>query len=189
MSNEITVKLNCSIEEACKILENENFKIVEKYLLDDTYFIPSNLDLINIEVRDIISKAILLRDITGYMPKYKIVKQTYKSKKFGKEGDIILQSKVECEIADAEKGRKFFEAIGYKRLMRIVENDVEYEKNGLRISVKNIENGDNLIEIEENEKYDTIEKLKQALDDLGILYDNSNYFVKKAEIELKKILQ
>lgn len=32
MSNEITVKLTCSIEELCNLLENKNFRIVEKYI-------------------------------------------------------------------------------------------------------------------------------------------------------------
>ena len=43
------------------------------------------------------------------------------------------------------------------------------------------------IEIEESEQYNTIEKLKQALEQLAIPYDKSNYFVKKAEIELQHI--
>ena len=154
MSNEITVKLQCSTDDVCKILENEEFKIVEKYLLDDTYFVSTDLDIENIDIREIISRAVLLRDITGYQPLYRVVKQTFKNKKFDQDGNIISQSKVDCEIVDANKGRKFFEAIGYRELMRIVENDIEYEKDGLRIAVKDIKNGLNLIELEENEEYE-----------------------------------
>lgn len=64
MSNEITVKLTCSIEELCNLLENKNFRIVEKYILDDTYFIPRELNLKSMSHREILSRAILLRDIT-----------------------------------------------------------------------------------------------------------------------------
>ena len=35
---------------------------------------------------------------------------------------------------------------------------------------------------EENEKYNTIEKMINALESTGINYDKSNYFVKKAKI-------
>ena len=37
MSNEITVKLKCSINEMQTILENKGFKQVKKYSLNDTY--------------------------------------------------------------------------------------------------------------------------------------------------------
>ena len=56
MSNEITVRLKCSIKEVCSILENKNFKFVEKYILDDTYFIPKELDLKEMSHRDILSR-------------------------------------------------------------------------------------------------------------------------------------
>ena len=35
MSNEITVKLKCSIEEICNLLENKNFKIVAKIMCNN----------------------------------------------------------------------------------------------------------------------------------------------------------
>ena len=54
--------------------------------------------------------------------------------------------------------------------------------------VKNINNGDKLIEIEETEEINTIEKLIQKVNEIGIPIYTDNYFVKKAEIELDKIL-
>ena len=42
--------------------------------------------------------------------------------------------------------------------MNIKENDIVYEKNGFELAVKDIENGDNLIEIEEKDELDTTEK-------------------------------
>lgn len=47
--------------------------------------------------------------------------------------------------------------------MNIKENDTEYRKNGFQLAIKDIINGDKLIEIEENEKYDTIEKIIKEL--------------------------
>ena len=189
MSNEITVKLQCCIDDICRILEEQNFVIFQKYLLNDTYLIPNNLDISNMKARDILGKAILIRDITSYIPEAKVVKQTYKNKKIDKNGNILEQYKVECQIDSAESGIEFFEAIGYKKLMRIRENDIEYKNGELKVSIKDVENGPNLIELEENEEYNSIEKLKQALDKLDIPYHKNNYFVKKAEIELEKILE
>lgn len=191
MSNEITVKLKCSIEEICNLLENKNFKIVEKFILDDTYFIPKELDIKGMTHREILSRALLLRDITDFIPERKVVKLTFKSKQIDEQGNILSQSKVDCEILNAETGKAFVEAIGYRQLMNIKENDVVYEKDNLNIAVKDIENGDKLIEVEtveDDNELDTIEKIKQKISELQIPIDTNDYFVKKAEIELAKVL-
>lgn len=191
MSNEITVKLKCSIEEICNLLENKNFKIVEKFILDDTYFIPKELDITGMTHREILSRALLLRDITDFIPERKVVKLTFKSKQIDEQGNILSQSKVDCEILNAETGKAFVEAIGYRQLMNIKENDIVYEKDNLNIAIKDIENGDKLIEVEtveDNNELDTIEKIKQKISELQIPIDTNDYFVKKAEIELAKVL-
>ena len=56
------------------------------------------------------------------------------------------------------------------------------------LPIKDIQNGDKLIEIEENEQLDTIDKIKCELEKLDIPIDCNDYFIKKAEIELRKIL-
>ncbi len=191
MSNEITVKLKCSIEELKKLLEINGFKLVQKYFLNDTYFIPKELNKEEMTPREILSKAILLRDITELIPKRKIVKLTFKSKKINSIGIILEQRKTECELTDATEGKAFLQAIGYTELMNIKENGTEYEKEQLKISIKDIQNGDQLIEVEtveENTELNTIEKIKQKISELQIPIDTNDYFIKKAEIELKKVL-
>lgn len=191
MSNEITVKLKCNIEEISEILENNNFTVVEKFYLHDKYFIPKVLNLQNLTSRDILSKAILLRNFDEEIPNRKQYKFTFKRKQIDNDGTILKQDKVECEIANIEDGEKFLKAIGYTEIINIKEHDIVYEKNGLKITLIDIENGDKLIEVEtvdDNEELDTIEKVKQKIEKLNIAIDESNYFVKKAEIELEKIL-
>jgi len=185
LNNEITVKLKCNIEEICKILENKEFQFVEKYLLDDSYYIPSTINIKEMSEREILSKAIILRNIEGYIPKYQESKFTYKHKEFDKNGDIVKQSKVECKIIDSNDGKKFLEAINYSMIMQIKEIDYIYKKDQLQINIKDIQNGDKLIEIEENEQ---IDKIKEELEKLNIPIYTNDYFIKKAEIELKKIL-
>lgn len=191
MSNEITVKLTCSIEELCNLLENKNFRIVEKYILDDTFFIPRELNLKSMSHREILSRAILLRDITEFIPERKVIKLTFKNKQIDDKGNILKQSKVDCEILNAKTGKAFIEAIGYDKLMNIKENDIVYEKNELKIAIKDIKDGDQLIEVETvkgNSELDTIEKIKQKIKELEIPIDTNDYFIKKAEIELSKVL-
>lgn len=191
MGNEITVKLKCTIEKLKEILESKNFNVIRKFILDDTYFIPQELDLKSMKHREIISRAVLLRDITEFMPEQRIAKLTFKNKQIDENGNIRKQNKVDCEIVNAETGRMFIEAIGYKKLMKIKENDIVYEKDGFELAIKDIENGDKLVEIETvegNSEIDSIDKIKQKINELQIPIDTNDYFIKKAEIELAKIL-
>ena len=76
--------------------------------------------------------------------------------------------------------------------MNIVESDTVYRKEDFEIAIKDIENGYNLIEREtvlNNDHIDTIEKLKSQIINLEIPVDISNFFVKKAETELDKIIR
>jgi len=191
VSNEITVKLKCSIEEMYNILENKGFEIVDKFSLDDTYFVSKEIDINKMLPREILKHCILIREITQYMPELRIIKMTYKNKNIAPNGDIINQENVNCSIMSVEEGKKFLNVIGYNKIMNIKENDIVYEKDGFQIAVKDVKNGENLIEVEtvnDNPELDTIEKLKKKINELQIAIDTNDYFVKKAEIELRKIL-
>ena len=76
--------------------------------------------------------------------------------------------------------------------MNIKESDIVYGKEDFEKAIKDIENGDNLIEVEtvsNNDNINTIEKLKTQIINLQIPVDTSNFFIKKAEIELDKIIK
>ena len=81
ISNEITVKIKCGIKEISKILEQKGFEVVEKFLLDDTYFIPETLNLEKTTTREILSKAVLIRDIKIETPYRRNKVITFKIKK------------------------------------------------------------------------------------------------------------
>jgi adenylate cyclase class IV len=122
----------------------------------------------------------------------KIIKNiTFKIKDIDKGGNILKQEEVSCDVLEIEAAKKLLAAIGFKQIMIIKENDIVYEKDGFQLAVKDIENGDKLIEIEieENKKLGSIEKLKQKVNEIEIPIYTDNYFVKKAEIELDKVLK
>lgn len=189
-SNEITVKIKCELKNFYKIIEEKGFKIVNKFSMDDTYFIPKTLNLDKMKTREILSKAVLVRDIRGNMSDRVTKKITFKIKNFDEYGNILNQKAVNCDILETEDAKKLLKAIGYKEIMDIKEDDVVYEKNGFQLAIKDINNGDNLIEIktEENKDLGTIEKLIQKVNEIKIPIYTDNYFVKKAEIELDKVL-
>lgn len=189
-SNEITVKIKCELNELYKILKEKGFQSKDEFTLDDTYFIPKEIELSSMSIRKILSKALIVREITKKPSNQKIKRITFKIKTFDNSGNILNQESFNCDVLRVEDAKKLLEAIGYKEIMNIKEDDIVYEKDELQLAVKNIKNGDNLIEIEteKNEELDTIEKLIKKINELEIPIYTDNYFVKKAEIELNKIL-
>ena len=189
-NNEITLKIKCELNEFYEIMKKKGFKVIDKFRLDDTYFIPKDLKLNKTNIRYILSKAVLVRDITDEMTKERPKLITFKIKNFDESGKILNQESINCKIYDIEDAKKLLKAIGYKEIMNIIEDDVVYEKEGFEIAVKDIKNGDKLIEIEttDNEELDTIEKIIKKVNELEIPIYTDNYFVKKAEVELEKII-
>lgn len=194
MGNEITVKISCSLQEMYNILESKGFSIIDKYNLEDIYYINKDIDIKKQAIREILKKYILIRKVTQFIPddfikSYTVLELTLKSKNIASDGIIISQDKKDCQIQDIKQGKEFIEALGYKNLMTIKERAIVYGKGKLKLAIKDIENSEKLIEIEtidNDPEFDTTEKLKEKLNELQIPINTNDYFVKKAEIELKK---
>ena len=188
-SNELTIKVISTKKELIKILADKKFKRGKKFSLDDYYFIPNNIDINKLSTREILSKAVIIRYI---IDENKIIQRiTFKRKNIDEKGNILSQDSVNCDIKDIEDAKRLFEAIGYSEIMNIKENDIIYYKNNFELALKFVKNGDLLIEIEtkENTEWDTIDKIKKIIDELDLPIEKNNYFIKKAENELNKILK
>ena len=192
--NEITMKVNCGISELCKILEDKGFKVVDRFTMNDIFMIPNTLKskIKTLTSREILKDAILIRDIENQLKENRTKKITFKKKEFNKNSDILNQESINCDILDIDEAVNLFQAIHYFKIMNINERDIVYGKGDFKIAIKDIRKGDNLIEVEtvsNNDNIDTIEKLKTQIINLQIPVDTSNFFVKKAEIELDKIIK
>ena len=184
-NNEITVKVNGSFDKVIEILVNKGFEISDKFSLEDSYFIPKNIDVNKMSIREILSNAVIVREVG----RDKVL--VFKKKEIDNKGNILKQEKIECNILNIDDAKRFMEAIGYKELMEIDEDDICYSKDGLGLVLKNVRNGDNLIEVEtiEEEGLSTAEDLKEKVLELRLPIDRSNFFLLLAEEELKKIIR
>ena len=144
--NEITVKVKISAEELYRFLEERGFHLIYNFSLDDTYFVPSKLDVEDMEIRDIVSKAVLTRYIVRHDTWKVTQKITFKKKEINENGEILFQEATNCEVLEIEDAKKLLNAIGYREILRIKEEDSVYEKDGFQLAVKNISGGDILIE-------------------------------------------
>lgn len=185
--NEITIRIVCSKEELIKHLEGKGLKKGRKFRLDDHYLIPKTLKLEELTAREILSKAVIVRNIEN---DGKIVnKITFKNKIINGKGEIVSQTATSCEVMDYTEGIRLFEELGYYEIMNIIEDDIIYYNDDIELAIKDIYNGDLLIEIETNNNITTIKELKEIIESLEIPFEKENYFVKKAEETLDKILK
>ena len=185
--NEITIRILCSKEELVKHLEEKGLKKGRKFRLDDHYLIPKMLKIEELTVREILSKAVIIRNIDN--DGKKVNKITFKKKNINEKGEIVSQTATSCEVIDYTEGIKLFEELGYYEIMNIIEDDIIYYNDKIELAIKDIENGDLLIETETNKNIQTIGELKKIIEKLEIPFEKDNYFVKKAEERLGKILK
>ena len=183
--NEITIRILCSKEELIKCLEEKGLKKGRRFRLDDHYLIPKILKLEELTVREILSKAVIIRNIDN---DGKIVnKITFKKKNINEKGEIVSQTTTSCEVLDYTEGIRLFEE--YYEIMNIIEDDIIYYNDKTELAIKDVYNGDLLIETETNNNITTIEELREIIESLEIPFEKENYFVKKAEERLGKILK
>ena len=185
--NEITIRILCSKEELIKHLEEKGLKKGRKFRLDDHYLIPKTLKIEELTVREILSKAVIIRNIDN--DGKKVYKITFKNKNINEKGEIVSQTATSCEVLDYTEAIRLFEELGYYEIMNIIEDDIIYYNDNIELAIKDVYNGDLLIETETNNNIKTIEELKEIIERLEIPFEKENYFVKKAEERLRRILK
>lgn len=184
--NEITIRILCSKEELIKCLEEKGLKKGRKFRLNDHYLIPKILRVEELTGREILSKAVIIRNIDN--DGKKVNKITFKKKNINEKGEIVSQTATSCEVMDYTEGIRLFEELGYYEIMNIIEDDIIYYNDKIELAIKDVYNGDLLMEIETNNNTTTIEELKEIIESLEISFEKENYFVKKAEERLGKVL-
>lgn len=185
--NEITIRILCSKEELIKHLEEKGLKKGRRFRLDDHYLIPKILKIEELTVREILSKAVIVRNIDN--DGKKVNKITFKNKIINEKGEIVSQTAISCEVIDYTEGIRLFEELGYYEIMNIIEDDIIYYNDKIELAIKDVYNGDLLIETETNKNITTIEELKKIIENLEIPFEKENYFVKKVEERLRRILK
>ena len=184
---EITVELDCSMDEMKSILSNNNFKLVEEFSIDDTYLINKDVE-INKDYLDILKKCVLVRtfDVVGGDKYSQLV---YKYKEFNDKKEIIRQGKIKCGIDSPVDCIKLFDTINFKQLINIKDKSYVYCNDEDEFVIQDVNDKHIYIEIEDNcenidKKYSGLDEMKEVINKYNIPIKNNNYFVKKAEIEL-----
>lgn len=180
---EITVLVTVPLVELEKQLLNNNFKLIEEYEMSDIYMVNNNIDIFKTHYLQILKNCVLVRHIEN-----KKLQLVYKKKKYDEKENILEDQKFICPITDKNKAISFMESIGYTRLLTVNNETKVFKLNDLEICVQYINNQFITIEVEGNEN-ETIDDLIKNIEKYNLSYDRSNYFVKKAGIVLKQIIE
>lgn len=188
METEITVLVITSYEKLKEELLNKGFELKEEYEVNDDYLIDSRLNLSSMSNLDILKNCILVRDVVGIEKGL-----LYKYKEYDDNGDIIKQGKVKCPVIDTKKAIDFMMSINYKRLFSIYDKCIVFANDRTQLVVQLVNDKYIFIEMESNgefidREYTNIEEMKEDLLSYNLPIDNSNFFIKKAEIMLNKVL-
>lgn len=187
---EITVEVNMSPRELKEYLNNMNFKIKEEYDLNDIYMCNKSLDKTN-DYLELLKNCILIRHVIEETKDKKII--TYKYKEYNDEKEIVKQGKIDCVINSIDEAKELFEALNYEEMITINDHMIVYSNDIDEFVVQNVNNKHIYIEIEDKcnyiEKfYETVDDMKEVIKKYNIPIKDDNYFVKKAEIEMRESL-
>lgn len=188
--NEITVEVDTSKEELINILEEKGFKLKEMYDINDIYLINKK-DKKN-DYLSMLNKCVLIRHIIEENKEKKFL--TYKYKEYNENKEITKQGKVNVTIDDIDNSKLLFEKLDFEELMRINDHMLVYGTDNDELVIQNVNDKHIYIEIEDkchyNDRfYNSIDEMKTVIIDNSIPIKDNNFFVKKAEIELKEIYE
>ena len=189
IENEITVMVTCDFNELQDNLIKNGFTIKDKYLTSDIYMINKDIDISKLDTLDILKHCAIIREISGIK---KVL--LYKHKEYDKNGNILVNGKIECPIIDINKALDFMMALGYKELIKISDKCTEFINEEIELIVQDVNNKYLFFEAEDelrytNKKFNSVKEIIETINKYDIPFKKDNYFVKKAEILLNEKLK
>ncbi len=185
---EITVETSLSFEELDKYLKSKKFVPKKEYDIIDKYMAQSN-SIINTNYLDTLNKCVLIREMITPTENKKML--MYKYKKYNLKEEIVKQGKIQCEITSLQKAEELLNALSYYKLIDVRDHVTVYVNDKTELHVQQVNNKHLYIEMETEcnyleKKYLNRDAMIKDLLSYNIPLKEDNFFVKKAEIELRE---
>jgi adenylate cyclase class IV len=154
--------------------------------MKDIYMKLKTLHFGSISNEQLLNSCILIRDIGDYFRGF-----THKFKEYQDNGKLISDRKINLDVDDLEKGKKFLEAVGYEVFLNMNERLIEYANDKNKICIQKVENLGVFVEIEsENGGYfngNSYDELKTILDTYVYNIVDNDYYAKKVLLMIKQL--
>ena len=184
---EICVRSLDNKDEVIDKLKNLGFIVKEEFMMKDIYYVKDNMEISLENKNNILSDYILIRNVEDR------VEFVIKRKKYDDNGDIIYQENLKCEIKDIKSGQAFIEALGYKELFRIDDENILLSNGRNEIYVQDVRDLGVYLEMESKNIYSnndngkSIDEIISNFNSYGLNVEKDEYFANKSFDMLEKL--
>lgn len=155
---EVTTRVNCSLEEAVKILERQGFKKIRESRIEDAYLTQKVKELKKDNIVDILSSCVLLRYLK-VNNEQTFKKITYKSKIYS-GSTVISEDKINLDCEDLKKAEKLFKMLDFEKLVDVKYDVIVMAKGKLEFAFQNVEGLGLLLEYENLNDFNNVSNSK-----------------------------
>lgn len=183
---EITVQIFEDLKTIQEKLEQQGFKLLENYQINDYYF--SKYDFVrDMPYAEMIRNSFLVRDIIDDHPK---VLLTYKDKKYDKNGTVISEEKTKARVSSLDEALEIFNKAGLNQWCNIYQDLFVFAKGEFQFAIQAVKDLGIFLEYEEENIHDisgqeTIDKMIANVNSLG-LNCGDDYCCKKVLMKIQQ---
>ena len=182
---EITTRIKDSLEKTLRILQNQGFKIKEKYLMKDIYLSERVKELKKTNILDILSSCVLLREIIEEDNNIRYL--VYKDKVYD-SSRVISEDRIKVIVDNLDNVSKIFNKLGFSKLVQL-QQDMTIVSNGkIELCLQDVSGLGLMLEYENNKDFtnvsceDILKEKRKMLEEIKSYNLNitDEYDVKKA---------
>lgn len=173
---EITVQIFEELKVIQEKLEQQGFKLIENYQINDYYF--SKYDFVrDMPYAEMIRNSFLVRDIIDDHPK---VLLTYKDKKYDENGNVIAEEKTKARVSSLNEALEIFNKAGLNQWCNINQDMFIFAKGNFQFSIQVVKDLGIFLEYEEENmqnksEQEKIDEMISNVKSLGLNFgDNFN---------------
>lgn len=188
MEKEICLRSLVPFDELKRIMFEKGFEIQEDFQMNDIYMIKDDVEISLKNQEKIFKDNVLVRETVG-----KRVLLVNKIKNI-KDGNVISEKKIKCQISNKLDGYNFLKSIGYKKVFELKDHNLLLTNKVNEIYLQDVEDLGCYIEMEsknlkiDKSNGDSLEELVNNIRKYNLPLDYTNISAKKSLDLLKTIL-
>lgn len=181
-NTEITCEVFDKVEKIKKALEDNNFKYVGEFTLDDIYMYDRRTKQFAPN-KGKITDTLIIR-YAGDDDKEIICKKRY----YNSNGFEIGTEKRSLKIDDTKKAEELFQSLGYSRYLRMIDKNSKYENEEYIAFIQEVEDLGTFLEIEVKNRENAEKEIKKLIELVKSfeLKIGTKFDIRKAELLYKK---
>lgn len=186
---EITVELVDGAQNFIELMQKHGFELTETCRLTDYYYSKYSLnELLEFSYEDLIRNSFLVRHASGNHEQYQLV---YKDKTLDKDGNVISEEKVKCDVTSLESVLKIFDLTKLTCWCYMPQSLSFYKKGEVEFILQEVDGLGVFLEFEETAsmqhltEQQKIDKMLEYLKELGLNF-GKDYSCKKVYLKFLK---